>query len=294
LKLSSSSSSSSSSSLVQSLVNIVTNLTKEVIDLKNDNTLLKQEMKDLHSLIEVSLRPTSQYITREQRILPLEISNKEVASIQRVPSAALPSNALPVTSIPAATTLSYRDIAAAGIPPSEHTALPDPDGFKIVTYRKKTPINTPPADIAAVNKVKPHRQPLIDVSSSLSLPVISKPERSKALFVSRFSPKVTADDVHRSLKEQLSLKRLVCTKLKTEFNSYSSFHISVTVDEFSDINNVDVWPSGCLIAPYYGKLTPDQIFTPSTPEVGAPTATTKCATNLAGNDGANGGSSTPI
>jgi hypothetical protein len=65
---------------------MVTNLTKDVIDLKNDNTLLKQEIKDLHSLIEVSLRPTSQYITGEQRILP--------ASIQRVPSAALPSKLL--------------------------------------------------------------------------------------------------------------------------------------------------------------------------------------------------------
>jgi hypothetical protein len=28
--------------------------------------------------------------------------------------------------------------------------------------------------------------------------------------------------------------------------------------------------SGCLIAPYYGKLTPDQIFIPSTPEAGGP------------------------
>jgi hypothetical protein len=68
---------------------------------------------------------------------------------------------------------------------------------------------------------------------------------------------------------------LVCTKLKTKFKSYASFHISVTEDEFSVINNIGVWPYGCLIAPYYGKLTPDQIFTPSTPEVGAAAAATK-------------------
>jgi hypothetical protein len=266
-------------------MNMVTNLAKEVIDLKSDNTQLKQEIRDLHSLIEVSLRPASQCIAREQRILPAEMTNKEAPSIQ------LPSAALPNISIPAETTLSYRDVAAAGLPPS---AIQDPDGFKTVTSRKKTAINNPAAESAAVKKVKPRRQPLIGVSSSLSLSVISKPERSKALFVSRFSPEVTADDVHKSLKEQLNLKRLVCTKLKTKFNSYSSFHISVTEDEFSVINNIDVWPSGCLIAPYYGKLTPDQIFTPSTPEVGAPAAATKCVTNPAGNDGANGDSSTPI
>jgi hypothetical protein len=235
---------------------MVTNLTKEVTDLKNDNTLLKQEIRNLHGLIEASPRSTTQYITKEQRSLLAEMSHKEAAGAQRVPSAALPAETLPTISIPAGTTLSYRDIAVAGISPSGPTALPDADGFKTVSYRKKTVINTPLAKISAVNKVKPRRQPLIGVSSSLSLPVISKPERSKALFVSRFSPEVTADDVHKSLKEQL-----VCTKLRTKFNSYSSFHISVMEDEFSLINNIGVWPSGCIIAPYYDKLMPDQTFT---------------------------------
>jgi hypothetical protein len=97
---------------------MVTNLAKEVTDLKNDNTLLKQEIKALHSLIEASPRPTFQHITREQHILPAEMSNNEAASIQ--PSAALPNLALPI-SVPAGMTLSYRDVAAIGIPPSEPT-----------------------------------------------------------------------------------------------------------------------------------------------------------------------------
>jgi hypothetical protein len=81
--------------LTQSLVNMVINLTKEVTDIKNDNTLLKQEIKNLRSLIEASSRPTSQYITSEQRFLPTEMSHKKAASIQSVPSAALPAEALP-------------------------------------------------------------------------------------------------------------------------------------------------------------------------------------------------------
>jgi hypothetical protein len=97
--------------------------------------------------------------------------------------------------------------------------------------------------------------------------------------------------VHKSLTEQLSLKKLVCTRLKTKFNSYSSFHISVTEDDFPLINNTGVGPSGCLIAPFYGKLTPDQVFTPCTPEVGDPAAGINSAADSAGNDEANGGSS---
>jgi hypothetical protein len=124
------------------------------------------------------------------------MSHKEAAGIQRVPSSALPTEALPAISLPAGMILSYRDVAAAGIPPSGPTALPDADGFKTVTYRKKTATNIPPAEISAVNMITPCRQPLIGVSSLLSSNVISIPERSKALSVSRFSPEVTADDVH--------------------------------------------------------------------------------------------------
>ncbi|PNF41597.1 hypothetical protein B7P43_G11564 [Cryptotermes secundus] len=135
---------------------------------------------------------------------PAEMFPKEAASNQRMSSAALPTQALPTISVPAGTTLPYRDVAVAGISPSGPTALPDPDGFKTVTYRNRTTTN-PPAESAVVNKVIPRRQPLIGVSSSQSLPVVKKAERSKALFVSRFRPEVTSDDVHKSLKEQLSI-----------------------------------------------------------------------------------------
>jgi hypothetical protein len=77
------------------------------------------------------------------------------------------------------------------------------------------------------------------------------------------SPEVTAADVEKSLKEQLSLKRLVCTRLKTKFNAYASFHISVNEEDFTLINNMDVWSNGCLIAPFYGKLISDQVYSSS-------------------------------
>jgi hypothetical protein len=90
----------------------------------------------------------------------------------------------------------------------------------------------------------------------------------KAIFVSRFFPDVTTDDVVTSLKEQLSLKKLVCTRLKTKFSTYASFHVSVLEDEFPLINNTGIWPAGCVIDPFYGKLTPDQIYSLSAPVIG--------------------------
>jgi hypothetical protein len=45
----------------------------------------------------------------------------------------------------------------------------------------------------------------------------------------------------------------------------SLFHISVNEDEFPPINNTDAWPSGCLIALFYTKLTSDQVHSSSSP-----------------------------
>jgi hypothetical protein len=75
------------------------------------------------------------------------------------------------------------------------------------------------------------------------------------------------------LEEQLNRKRLVCTRLKTKFSSYASFHVLVNEGDSPLINNTGVWPNGCLIAPFFGKLTPEQIYSTTTPvkttEVGA-------------------------
>jgi hypothetical protein len=37
-------------------------------------------------------------------------------------------------------------------------------------------------------------------------------------------------------------------------------HVSVIKDELDRITNIEVLPNGCLFAPYYGHLYPDQIY----------------------------------
>jgi hypothetical protein len=72
----------------------------------------------------------------------------------------------------------------------------------------------------------------------------------KSLFVSRLSPEATSD-VEKFLKDQLQLASLTCTRPKTKYNLYASFHVSDAEDDFCLINNTGVWPDGCLITPYY-------------------------------------------
>jgi hypothetical protein len=84
-----------------------------------------------------------------------------------------------------------------------------------LTCRQKATTGDP-----AVIIFKHRRQSLIGMRNSASLPIISKKKR----FLSRFSHEVTADHVEKSLKEQLSLKKSISTRLKIKFNAYTSFH----------------------------------------------------------------------
>jgi hypothetical protein len=132
------------------------------------------------------------------------------------------------------------------------------DGYIVVTKNKRREggMATPSVNPKERKKL---RTPMIGVRNS-SLVTISKSVKTKSLFVSRFSPHVTSSDIEESLNEQLKLSSLVCTRLKTKHNTYASFHILVQEDDFSLINNAGVWPQGALIAPFYERLNPDQIY----------------------------------
>jgi hypothetical protein len=52
---------------------------------------------------------------------------------------------------------------------------------------------------SVANTVKSRPQPLIGFRNSASLPTVLKMERTKAIFVSQFSPVVTSDNVEKSL-----------------------------------------------------------------------------------------------
>jgi hypothetical protein len=54
--------------------------------------------------------------------------------------------------------------------------------------------------------------------------------------------------------------------LKTKFNSYSTLHVSVKEDDFPLVNDSGAWPNGCLIAPFYGRLSPEQVYALECPD----------------------------
>ncbi|GBO16272.1 hypothetical protein AVEN_152024-1 [Araneus ventricosus] len=81
--------------------------------------------------------------------------------------------------------------------------------------------------------------------------------KRKAIFLSRLGPETTVNDITNFLAP-LNLKFLQCHRLKTKYQTYASFHIDVYENDLKQLLDSTVWPEGCLIAEFYGKLRNDQ------------------------------------
>jgi hypothetical protein len=256
--------------LVENVLQMVLKLTEEVEELRKENEFLKSTVSKIVAAVPISLVQTSSSAHCE----PLSS-----AAVTDVPVHVSMSSMSSVLTSAESGVKSYRDVVTAGLQCKEFPGPVTGDGFITVTHKKKSNQVT-----SVITSIKQHRQPLIGVRNCVSLPVVSKKERSKALFILCFSPEVVTVEVEKSLREQLSLNRLVCARLRTKFNSYASLHVLVNEDDFPLDNSTGVWPNGCLLAPFYGKLTPDQMYSSSTPvkitKVGAPHLLQICLLSL--------------
>ncbi|CAB0005156.1 unnamed protein product [Nesidiocoris tenuis] len=86
-------------------------------------------------------------------------------------------------------------------------------------------------------------------------------KRTKSIFVSRIDPDASSSDLACAISE-LNLNYLKITKLKTRRPSYSSFHVNVFESDFLQVFCTEVWPEGCLISEYYGRVTDSQLSDP--------------------------------
>lgn len=102
---------------------------------------------------------------------------------------------------------------------------------------------------------KPALKPVLCGTSVVNnIKVVTK---TKALFVSRLAPDVTAEEMTQHLGS-FNMKPLKITQLKTKYNTYASFHIEVDEKQFDEMFDSKYWPAGCFVSQFYGKLRADQ------------------------------------
>ena len=84
--------------------------------------------------------------------------------------------------------------------------------------------------------------------------------RSVDIFVSRLAPETTQNDVTTFAYDVLNKENdgsITCTKLKSKFDGYSSYHVSVVVNSvdmkrtIDQMMSVEAWPEGLLVRRYF-------------------------------------------
>lgn len=64
--------------------------------------------------------------------------------------------------------------------------------------------------------------------------------------------------------DSLKLEFVKCHKLVTKYQTYSSFHVQVLETDLERVSDPSVWPEGCIISEFYGRLKNEQIVLPGT------------------------------
>ena len=220
------------------ILKTVSFLKSEMSLMRKDLISVKTENSELRSLI-VDL--SSKLMTKSDTLTPIHPTNPHVSNV------ALENTQMPT---PTMTSSAKTTSQMASQPTSPTVVLNDfdHDEFKTVVNRRNK------------NKTKNNNKPVILCKGpNVLLQPAIKRIRRKTIFVTRVAPGTTTDVIDNHIKSNIDISTALCTKLKTKYETYSSFHISFDEHHLKEITNPDNWPEGILISTFMGKLKDDQI-----------------------------------
>ena len=73
-----------------------------------------------------------------------------------------------------------------------------------------------------------------------------------SVFVTRFAPDTSAEDVKSYVESNLKVK-VKCEKLNTKYDTDTSFKVEGNMQNPGDLMNPEAWPEGILIRRFYQK-----------------------------------------
>lgn len=119
-------------------------------------------------------------------------------------------------------------------------------------HPSRTSSNSNPAADNDWHTIQRKRMPKLGKKEETSLRVVKHFSKPAEIFISRLDPETTDDQMHEYVKAQFgTATSIACIKLKTKFESYSSFHISLSSVAFADALMLTNWPAGALVKRYY-------------------------------------------
>lgn len=265
------------------LFETIVNLTKKVDTLSTDNIILKtllddsrKETSDLRLQVQqlrMAIAPSYSDIVRP----PTDPTNTHRHTKNPIPGSSNDAVRTPksTTSYTPSQQPTAQQQASLHSQLSHSGRTPDADGFVLHTSRSRR--QQPLVESAGTNKQRRPDTSQLGARTSTALKVASNVRpRTKALFVTRFDPSVTEREVADYLQHEASISYLKVVKLKTKFDSYSTFYVAVAEKEFPAVFNPMMWPEGILLKEYKGPLKDSRVYQqPDPPSSPTPTITSQ-------------------
>lgn len=215
----------------------------------------KARMPMLYNTAVISGSTSQSNVKSNGKLTKPQLSPKPPPSVQ-VPSKTVPNNQQKVSS---AVSVSRRVPGSPNVPQgstqSNPTSVDGNGGWNEVQRRRARPNSRAPPAVT----------PKIGIGTGSSENAggrrlgIVRPK--SAMFVSRFDPGVSSDDIENLIKTSVNgLSYMKVTKMRTRFNNYASFHVEVYSSDLDKIDDVNLWPEGCLFKPYLGMLKPHVVI----------------------------------
>ncbi|KAM7298681.1 hypothetical protein ISCGN_019257 [Ixodes scapularis] len=161
------------------------------------------------------------------------------------------SSSAPVDGLSATLNGSRTDLAEP-VQPSGHPRRRDPSNFNGAGFR------------GAGHKFPTARRPLLRGGATAScIPVALPPPRprhQRAVFVTRLGSSCDAAGLQAHIQGRGPVRELVCTRLKTRYEGYSSFHVTAAEDEMEKLFDPLFWPEGSLFKEFTGQLTDSRTY----------------------------------
>lgn len=165
-------------------------------------------------------------------------------------------------------TMSYASVAKSISLPAQQSKL----GTSTNSYASAVKLTSPTSDVPVLpahlnapllldsgSNLRKQKNIISGKNTGTGLMTVKRYPKRSAIFVSRLNPSTRSTDVIDFLSP-LNLKHIVCTQIKTKYNTYASFHIEILDSENHLLLSESLWPEGSIVSKFYGRLKPDQIL----------------------------------
>ena len=117
-------------------------------------------------------------------------------------------------------------------------------------FSSQNPVDTSKSEWSSVSQKRFRSKIKVGKNICSNIKAVTKVNKPTEIFATRFQPDITESDIKSYVTNEFSdAESISIEKLKTKYNTYSSFKISII--SLKDTLNEESWPEGIFVKRFY-------------------------------------------